>query len=172
MLILLFICATTSCSKDEDQLIGSWSRCFGLNTNSYTQYRAFHDKDIHPTYFHTFVFEKGTGDKGIFKDVVKALILSGTQRVSVGSKLSGNWEVRNGKLYLYYDDTMQLLDADDLNTELIAILEEAVKDKFLSKFKEAGKNGYEYTLKKVRDKDVLEIDLGSETLTLKKEVNG
>ena len=168
LFLLLAVVLFGACSSKEDALKGSWTRTFGLNTSSYTEGRVF-SQEAGKTFFHTFVFEKGTSGKGTFKDVVNPLVLNNnSDLVVVGSKISGEWEIKDNKLYLYYNDSVELTNGDDLHPADKARLEGQMKELFLTKFKEAGEKGFPYELKEKNNKTGIEIDFGNDKETFVK----
>lgn len=158
-----------SCSSDEDKLVGSWTRSFGINSASYTEMRSFQQEGSHPTFFHTFTFEKGNGEMGKFVDVVYPLALGGNNEPKVGSKITGNWKVKDGKLYLYYNNDYSLTHADELDPEVRSIIEEQAPLQFLAKYKEAGERGFPYEIVEKNNKTGLEIDFGTDKLVFSKD---
>lgn len=170
MLLFAAVCMLSSCASKEDKLVGSWSRSFGLNSNPYTELRAFSSKDTHPTFSHTFVFEKGNDGKGTFKDVVSPLAI-GLQsgQHAVGSKITGRWEIKDNKLCLYYEDEVTLINADDLEPELVEMLEEQITKEFLDKYKSMGANGLPYEFQEKNNKTGIIIQFDSDNLVFVKK---
>lgn len=169
MTLLMTTFMFVSCSSKEDQFVGSWSRSFGMNTHPYTEFRAF-SQNTGKTFFHTFTFEKGKDGKGEFFDVVSPLMIGGDpDEIVIGSKVSGEWEVKDGKLYLYYNDDIQLTHADNLDPEVKTILEDQLTQQVLSKYKEDGEKGFSYEFKEKNNKTGLEIEFGQDKMVLVKE---
>lgn len=167
LLAVLFMITFSSCSKG-DELVGSWSNMFGLNTNDYTIYRAYKADDYHPTLIHTIEFEKGKkGEPGTFTDYVnRTLVPNNDENMFAGSKISGKWEIKKGKLYLYYDDEVNVIGAKNLSDNDIAVLENEMTERFLADFKEAGANGLRYKIEKEKGNKTLNIDFGNTKVSL------
>ena len=160
----------TSCSSKENELIGRWSNSFGF-TNNYTENRVY--KETGDTFFQTFTFQKGeNGEPGVFTDAISPLIIGdqNPDRVLIGSTISGTWEVKNDKLYLYYDkESFSLTNADEIGRTDKMILEEEMTQKFLEKYEKLGADGLSYEIIHKNNKTGLEIKFGNTKVTLKKE---
>lgn len=152
MVILL----ATSCSE-EDKLVGRWSYTFGLG-NRYTENRMFSESGPGNTFFHTLVFEKGEGKEGKFTDTIYPLVLgtSSDQKMLVGSKITGEWTIKNHKLYLQYNDDMQLLNADALYDVEKSQIAEVWNNRF-ENWKKKGEEGYTYEIVEKNGKIGLKI---------------
>lgn len=160
----------TSCSSKENELIGRWGNSFGL-TNNYTGNRVY--KETGATCFQTFTFEKGeNGEPGVFTDAISPLVI-GSQNpddVLIGSKISGTWEVKGKKLYLYYDtESFSLTNADEMGRTDKMILEEEMAQKFLDDYKNLGAEGLSYEIVHKNNKTGLEIKFGNTKVTLIKQ---
>lgn len=166
LLAVLCIMTISSCSKG-DELVGSWSSTYSLNNNDYTIYRAYKADDYHPTLIHTIELKKAeNGDLGTFTDYVNRLFVpNNDENIFAGSTITGKWEVKDGKLHLYYDE-IKVIDASNLNDNDIAILENAMTERFLADFKEAGANGLKYKIEKKKGNKILHIDFGNTEVSL------
>lgn len=163
-----------SCSSKEDELVGSWSTSFGL-TNDYTQYRVYSDSEYHPTFFQTIKFSQGeNGKPGTFTEVISPLVLSGqnSNELKIGSKISGTWEIKNKKLYMYFDENSFSLTNDDMiGINDKAILEDQMTQEFFQRYGTVCSNGMNFEIVKRNDKTGVEIHFGNTKVTLvKKEV--
>lgn len=172
--ILSFLMALVlvSCSSKEDELIGSWSTSFGI-ANDYTQYRVYSNSEFRPTFFQTFTFEKGkNGEMGTFTDNISPLVIGeqNPDEVLIGSKISGTWEIKDKKLYLYFDDEgLSLTNADDLGRTNRMIVEDDMTQRFLDEYKKLGEDGLSYEIVHKNDKTGLEINFGNTKLILIKK---
>lgn len=159
-----------SCSK-EDKLVGTWDRSLGLG-DDYTQYRRFYNSEYPPTCFHTFTFEKGEdGEKGTFTDAVSPLVLptgdTNPDQLIVGSKITGEWEIKGKKLYLFYDDDLKLLNADNLSSADQSRLKDEMTAAFLKEYKQLGEEGFPYEIVKKDKGESLKIAFGNTDLVFK-----
>lgn len=161
-----------SCSSKEDELIGSWSRSFGI-ANDYTQYRVYSESDYRPTFIQTFTFEKGEkGRENLFTDYISPLVIGGQNPddVLIGSEITGTWEIKDDKLFLYYDsESFSLTNADMLGRTDRMIAEEELGQSFLEDYKKLGEKGLSYEIVHKNDKTGLEINFGNTELTLIKK---
>ncbi len=171
MLLLMGVCMLTACTSKEDELVGSWSNSFGINSNPYTEVRAIHKQGIHPTYIHTFIFEKGENGKGEFNDIVNPLTFSlQPDDWAVGSRVTGNWEIKDGKLYLIYDDEVTLLNSDKLDPELAEIIKDAMKKQLIDVYNKQGAKGLPYEIIERNNTKVLVIRFGNDTLEFARRI--
>ena len=160
----------TSCSSKENELIGRWGNSFSL-TNNYTENRVY--KETRATCFQAFTFEKGeNGEPGVFTDAISPLIIGdqNPHRVLIGSTVSGTWEIKNDKLYLYYDkESFSLTNADEMRRTDKMILEEEMAQKFIVDYKKLGAEGLSYEIVHKNNKTGLEIKFGNTKVTLIKK---
>lgn len=158
-----------SCASKGNELVGSWSRSFGLNDNPYTEVRAFTSVGANPSFYHTFVFEIGKDGKGHFKDEVTPLDF-GLQPddIAAGSKVTGEWEIKENKLFLYYDGDITLNNSDKIEPGLEKILIDAMKKQFLNIYGAMGEKGLPYEIFEKNDKTGLKIQFGNDTLVFSK----
>lgn len=145
-----------SCSKD-DKLVGTWSYIYGLG-NPYTDSRCFSEDGPGQTFIHSLEFQKGNGAKGSFIDKVRPLILgsSSDQKMLIGSSISGEWEVKGNKLYLYYNDDMELLNANALYDEEKSQVARQWSNHF-EEWKKKGEEGYSFEIIEKNGKTGLNI---------------
>lgn len=157
---LMFLVLTlpfVSCESQEDKLAGNWDTMFGISRSSYTEYRVYRPDGPGSTMIERFTFTKGTdGKKGTFVDSVFPLIPG--DNLVVGSKVTGEWEIKDKKLYLYYDDLTLTGTTDKLSEESQMNLEIEMTDKFFSDYMNAGEEGLPYRIVKEKGKTRLEID--------------
>ena len=68
-------------------------------------YRIFWTTEYRPSYFHFITFSQGENGKlSVFTDVINPVTLYDDDGARIGSKITGTWEVKNNKLFLYYDE--------------------------------------------------------------------
>lgn len=156
-----------SCSSKEDELIGQWGNSFGL-TNNYTKNRVY--KETGDTFFQTLTFEKGeNGEMGVFTDNISPLVIN-PDDILLGSVISGTWEIKGKKLYLYFEDeSLSLTNADGIGRADRLILEEEMAQRFLDEYKKLGAEGLNYEIIHKNNKTGLEINFGNAKITLIKK---
>lgn len=172
VLTLFMALVLISCSTKEDEIIGSWSTSSGL-ANEYTQYRVYSNSEYRPTFIQTFTFEKDeNGSENSFTDKISPLVIGGQNpdEVLIGSEISGTWEVKGNKLYLYFDeDSLSLTSADEVgDTDRIA-LEDEMTQMFLENFKSLGAEGLSYEIVHKNNKTGLEMSFGNSKVTFIKQ---
>ncbi|MDE6300461.1 MAG: hypothetical protein K2M19_01925 [Muribaculaceae bacterium] len=160
-------CMLSSCSSREDKFVGSWSRTFGLRDN-YTQYRVIADKG--KSFFQTFTFEKGKDGKGTFTDYI-APVMASSDQFAVGSKISGEWEIKDAKLYLYFDGELSLTNADKESEDDKFVIASALAEKFLSDIKSEGEKGIPYEFGETNGREWLKFKFKGEDISLLKDKN-
>lgn len=171
MFLLVSVSLLTSCSSKEDKLIGTWSRSFSKDT-PYTDYRTFSLDNASHTYYHTISFEKGKSGKGTFTDVVTPLSYSvKADQIVVGSKVTGNWEVKDGKLFLFYNDDLSLTNDNNLDADDIEELEMRMSHLFFEDYERLGEKGLSYKFIEKNDKVGLEIDFGNDDVVFSKKAD-
>lgn len=166
IITFLFSGILLSCSDDAKKLEGSWSDTFSL-TNDYSQYRVYQQSERRYTFFHTFNFNKDKGKNGgNFLDVISPIAISQSpDDIIIGSEIRGEWEVKNGKLYLNFLDSMELLNAENISyNDKIYLISELSKY-FLNDFREMARQGLPFEIKENNGKNQLTIHFGNSTET-------
>ncbi len=160
----------SSCSSHNDELLGSWSRSFSLK-DDYASKRAISVSEDHETYFHTFTFSKGDNGMGTFTDNIAPMIISPQHgKIILGSMLTGQWEVKDNKLFLYFDDNVTLTNGADLSPSEINAVETQIGRVFLSAYKELAAQGIDYTIEEHNGKQGIKLDFGPSSFTLIKKI--
>ncbi|MCH5245053.1 MAG: hypothetical protein J1E84_01215 [Muribaculaceae bacterium] len=158
----------TSCSIREKELEGRWSTSV---CDVYAMDRIFWTTEYRPTYLHFITFSQGENGKlSVFTDVINPVTIYDADGARIGSKITGTWEVKNNKLFLYYDEnSFSLINADTLSRNDRLILEERLKLEFLDKYKTKGSNGLIYDITEKNNRKKLDIDFGNSMVTVVKE---
>lgn len=165
---IIFVCICTGCSSKEDKLVGTWSTAFSLK-NDYVRCRVYSISGDHPTYNHYFTFKKGeNGNKGTFVDGITAYVFDENE-IHVGSKITGTWEIKKDKIFLYYDDNVSLTNANKFGETDKNLLKEEITKQFLKDYRKVGENGVSYEVYKKDGKAKLRINLCYPPLTMNKE---
>lgn len=166
---LFLTLSVVSCGSQEDELVGDWDTIFGISKSSYTQYRVYRPDGPGSTMIERFIFKEGAdGKKGTFIDGV-APLMPGDKTV-VGSKVTGEWEVKDKKLYLYYNEDLELTGTTDkLSEEMQMDLEIEMTEKFFNDYRKAGESGIPYSIVKEKGKTRLEIDFPGGSLMLSRD---
>lgn len=163
-----------SCSSKEDELVGKWGNSFGLK-NKYTSDRVYTSPDNHDAFFQTFIFENGEkGEKGAFTDYISPVVIGdqNPDEMVIGSEISGTWEVKGDKLYLYFDnESFSLTNADMIGRTDRIMLEDEMAQKFLENYEYLGTKGLSYKIFHKNNKTGLEINFGNTKVTLIKKEN-
>lgn len=156
MLVVLTL-SFMSCESQEDKLVGGWSNVFGISPSSYTEYRVYRPNGPGSSMIENFTFTMGKdGKKGIFVDAISPLLPG--NNIVVGSKVTGEWEIKDKKLYLYYDELTLTGMTDKLDEEMQMDLEIEMTEKFFNDYMKAGETGFPYRITKEKGKMCLEID--------------
>ena len=170
---LIFIMAT-SCSSKENELVGSWRASFGLN-DDYLHERGYSDSKYSPTFIQTITFYQGVkSESGTFTDVIAPIVISSQndEVIKIGSKLSGTWEVKEKKIYMYFDENSLSLINDDMIDETDkSLLENQISQNFFGKYKDLCANGLKYEIFHKNNKTGLKIMFGNTKVTLIKKVD-
>lgn len=162
-LLLLFLgCSLISCSNEADKLEGSWSNTFGLS-DDYSEFRIYQQSERGFTYFHTFKFINEQDENGgYFLDVISPLAISQSpDDIVVGSEISGKWEIVKGKLYLYFSDNIELLNAENLNLNDQNYLASQMVKYFLDKYRIVCSQGLDFEIKENSSGSSLTIHFGN-----------
>ena len=161
-LIIMLGGGLMSCTGDAEKLVGSWSDTFSM-TDDYTQYRVFQQSERKYSFFHTFQFNKGKDKNGgHFLDVISPMAFSQSpDDIVIGSEIRGEWEIKNGKLYLNFFDSMELLNAERISFSDKEYLISELSKYFLKDYKKLGMQGLPYEIKENNGKYQLTIHFGN-----------
>lgn len=168
LMLLVVTLPIVSCSSQEDKLVGDWDNMFGISGCAYTENRIYRPDGPGSTMIERFTFTKGeNGKKGKFVDFVSPLMPG--DKIVVGSKVTGEWEIKDKKLYLYYDELALTGTTDKLDKEMQMDLDIEMTDKFFSDYMKAGEEGFPYQIEEGKGKTRLKIDFPGGTLVLTRD---
>ena len=173
MMLAILMLPFVACESQEDKLVGEWHTTFGIAPNSYTTYRVYRPNGSGSTMVENFTFTKvEEGKNGKFVDSIFPFMPG--ENVVVGSKLTGEWEVKGELLYLYFDryqefDGLTLTGTTDkLSFETEYQLRQEMAQILKDDYIEACKSGIPYRIFEKNGKTGLEIEFPGGTLTLVK----